>query len=429
MYYSDVMCSVIYFLELLLKVTALGVRGYLSSGWNVLDGIVAIFGILALFPFFNTLGLEPFKLLRPIKLAHAIPQMSVLLRGLGRSIPLLLNVFVLYFFFVLAMGVIAVQQWEGLLLNRCVPTASLVNTTAGPALSPTDTTDYQNNWVCRPITHHTPLGGYYCPYNTECIPVGNPQRGWVSFDHIGLAMLTLFISISLEGWSDVMYGTMGATTYAAPIFWLVLILFGTYFLMNLTLLIITETFSTTVYKHNKEVKFMKKEFMNHLKQTRLMLFVQSIADRVVARGTVFGETTRPQETREKVRAVLRNRMFKRIIILAIFLNTVLLAIEYHGQPQEMTNFIQWANVVLTFVFAIEVSLKLFVGMRRFFKDAYDTMDLCIVLAGLFELIFSGSSAVSALRSLRIFRILKLATYTFQLQRCAIFPCKNHPHLH
>jgi voltage-dependent calcium channel L type alpha-1D len=53
-------------------------------------------------------------------------------------------------------------------------------------------------------------GGYHCeseddPY-WECRHYWEgPNDGITNFDNIGLAMLTVFQCISLEGWTDVMY--------------------------------------------------------------------------------------------------------------------------------------------------------------------------------------------------------------------------------
>ena len=48
--------------------------------------------------------------------------------------------------------------------------------------------------------------GFTCPEGTVC------KKGWVgpndgitNFDNFGLAMLTVFQCITLEGWTDVMY--------------------------------------------------------------------------------------------------------------------------------------------------------------------------------------------------------------------------------
>jgi voltage-dependent calcium channel L type alpha-1D len=51
--------------------------------------------------------------------------------------------------------------------------------------------------------------------------------GITTFDNIGVSMLTIFQSITLEGWSDLMYMMMGSGSPAiAAIFFILLIFFG-----------------------------------------------------------------------------------------------------------------------------------------------------------------------------------------------------------
>ena len=40
----------------------------------------------------------------------------------------------------------------------------------------------------------------YCNFD-----VPGPSNGIVSFDHIGLAMLTIFQCLTMEGWTDILY--------------------------------------------------------------------------------------------------------------------------------------------------------------------------------------------------------------------------------
>jgi Ion transport protein len=45
-----------------------------------------------------------------------------------------------------------------------------------------------------------------CENDQECLPyLDGPNYGITSFDNIGVAMLTVFQCITLEGWTEVMY--------------------------------------------------------------------------------------------------------------------------------------------------------------------------------------------------------------------------------
>ena len=49
-------------------------------------------------------------------------------------------------------------------------------------------------------------GSHTCPYGSKCLKwEEGPNRGVISFDNIGVAYLTVFQVISLEGWIQVLY--------------------------------------------------------------------------------------------------------------------------------------------------------------------------------------------------------------------------------
>ncbi|CAF5140029.1 unnamed protein product, partial [Rotaria sp. Silwood1] len=50
--------------------------------------------------------------------------------------------------------------------------------------------------------------------------------------------------------------------------------------------------------------------------------------------------------------------FHRIVLSAIVINTLSMDIEYHEQPQSLTNALEYFNLVFTSLFAIEMILKI-----------------------------------------------------------------------
>ena len=69
-------------------------------------------------------------------------------------------------------------------------------------------TDGEGGAPCFPGTVETaPMGSYVCdPELSICLEkwVG-PNYGITSFDNIGLAMLTVFQCVSMEGWTPILY--------------------------------------------------------------------------------------------------------------------------------------------------------------------------------------------------------------------------------
>lgn len=85
--------------------------------------------------------------------------------------------------------------------------------------------------------------------------------GYTSFDSIFRAMLTIFQSITQEGWADIMYLVMDTyNPVFGALFMVALIIFGSFFLLNLTLSVIWSSFeeSQEQEKAKKEYLFRKK---------------------------------------------------------------------------------------------------------------------------------------------------------------------------
>ncbi|EGZ10886.1 hypothetical protein PHYSODRAFT_337660 [Phytophthora sojae] len=121
--------------------------------------------------------------------------------------------------------------------------------------------DYSVRQLCAEPSHP---GGYRCRAGSTCgsnyDAFGNPRFrhskamqealhtaklnwGFTTYDHIGRALLTIFQSVTEEGWTLIMYMTMDAShPVVGACFAIALIIFASYFVMNLTIAVISEEF-------------------------------------------------------------------------------------------------------------------------------------------------------------------------------------------
>jgi Ion transport protein len=91
-----------------------------------------------------------------------------------------------------------------------------------------------------------------------------------SFNNLLISLPTIFQALTLEGWVDAMYNLMDAgNTYSAPLYYLVIVIFGAFFLMNLILAAIMDSFS----KVDKEmaVAEFKREFRGVEQQAKITI--------------------------------------------------------------------------------------------------------------------------------------------------------------
>ena len=124
-------------------------------------------------------------------------------------------------------------------------------------------------------------------------------------------------------------------------------------------------------------------------------------------------------SKRRIRSLVDHRYFQRLILLAILINAIAMGIEYHNQPQELTEAVEISNILFAFLFLIEMILKLIAhGLYDYVIDGFNCFDGCIVIISILELFASttGASGLSVLRTFRLLRILKLVRFMPALKR-------------
>ena len=117
--------------------------------------------------------------------------------------------------------------------------------------------------------------------------------------------------------------------------------------------------------------------------------------------------------------IVQSSLFNAFITFCLITNTIVLSLDrYPISPQE-SQIYDLLNIIFTGIFALEMILKLFgLGLKNYLSDQLNIFDSLIVLTSLCDTILSQSGSdfnsggylavINALRSLRLFRIFKLA---------------------
>lgn len=121
---------------------------------------------------------------------------------------------------------------------------------------------------------------------------------------------------------------------------------------------------------------------------------------------------------QNIKQLVDHRYFQRLILLAILINAISMGIEYHNQPEQLTEAVEISNIVFACLFLIEMILKLIAhGLYNYVIDGFNCFDGCIVILSILELFESSSgSGLSVLRTFRLLRILKLVRFMPALRR-------------
>jgi hypothetical protein len=115
-----------------------------------------------------------------------------------------------------------------------------------------------------------------------------------------------------------------------------------------------------------------------------------------------------------LRIMVKSQVFYWLVITLVFLNTICVASEHHGQPQYFTDFLKYAEFIFLGIFVGEVILKLFaMGYRTYFASKFNRFDCIVIVGSAFEVVWAevkgGSFGISVLRALRLLRIFKLTS--------------------
>lgn len=283
-------------IEMTIKVLAMGLLGrsaYLAEAWNRLDFFIVIAGALEYVldvGNINLSAIRTIRVLRPLRAINRIPSMRILVMLLLDTLPMLGNVLLLCFFVFFIFGIVGVQLWAGLLRQRCYLVLPDDNISIpSPISSYYQGLDAEKDFICSTEKDNgmhrcnglPPLvlpSGLICnasaqphsanaPTNVSCVNWNqyytnctagdkNPFQGSISFDNIGLAWVAIFLVISLEGWSDIMYYVQDAHSFWDWIYFVLLIVIGSFFMINLCLVVIATQFSET---KKREMERMRME--------------------------------------------------------------------------------------------------------------------------------------------------------------------------
>ena len=318
-------------------------------------------------------------------------------------------------------------------------------------------------WSTDILANLTLLSGQKVEIPTMACRFGpNPNYNLSSFDNLLQAVLWIFASITLEGWVDSMYAVNQAwlfntgvgTFFVEGVYYTLLYLIGSMFMLNLTLAVIWEEFENEHARQEED-------------EVELILAELKILQRkgYTVESREEGEAAFRRERREaEVQAQLTgdpvpepwtkkpcivdgwyalsiHPWFGYFITIHIIVNTVTMALESHdwqlfrktfnwaksdvymqhrlagealSQPQNLTLALQVLNYYFSSIFFIEAIIKL-IGLSpsNYFKDGFNCFDFSIVLFSITEILLealnmNSITGLSVLRSFRLLRVLKLA---------------------
>ncbi|KAM5335798.1 voltage-dependent L-type calcium channel subunit alpha-1C isoform 38-T38 [Glossophaga mutica] len=466
---------IIFTVEAFLKVIAYGLlfhpNAYLRNGWNLLDFIIVVVGLFSAIleqatkadganalggkgAGFDVKALRAFRVLRPLRLVSGVPSLQVVLNSIIKAMVPLLHIALLVLFVIIIYAIIGLELFMGKMHKTCYNQEGIADAPAEDDPSP-----------CALETGH----GRQCQNGTVCKPGWDgPRHGITNFDNFAFAMLTVFQCITMEGWTDVLYWVNDAVGRDWPwIYFVTLIIIGSFFVLNLVLGVLSGEFSKEREKAKARGDFQKlrekqqleedlKGYLDWITQAedidpenedegmdeekpRNMSMPTSETESVntenVAGGDIEGENCGARLARRiskskfsrywrrwnrfcrrKCRAAVKSSVFYWLVIFLVFLNTLTIASEHYNQPHWLTEVQDTANKALLALFTAEMLLKMYsLGLQAYFVSLFNRFDCFIVCGGILETILVETKVmsplgISVLRCVRLLRIFKITRY-------------------
>ncbi|XP_070559615.1 voltage-dependent L-type calcium channel subunit alpha-1D-like isoform X5 [Ptychodera flava] len=461
---------VIFTLEAVLKILAYGFLlhsgAYLRNAWNILDFIIVVIGILSeglnkanlatQQDGFDVKALRAFRVLRPLRLVSGVPSLQVVLNSIVRAMVPLLHIALLVIFVIMIYAVIGLELFSGKMHQTCF-----------------------NNETGRIMEEPHPCGeGFSCGENFHCRgPWEGPNVGITNFDNFGLAMITVFQCITMEGWTAVLYDINDAIGNAWPwIYFVSLIIVGSFFVLNLVVGVLSGEFSKEREKAKARGDFQKlrekqqieedvKGYMDWITQAEDLdpdnesepeagappkhVLWKRFGTLTTKVPKPMSETDSSEKTEElgsgeiqqqswieKKRKHFRrlNRRCRRvcrqavksqaiywIVIVMVFLNTCTLASEHYNQDPWLDSFQNYANLCFVVIFTIEMLLKMYsLGVNGYFVSLFNRFDCFVVCSSLLEMVLIYAElinpiGISVLRCVRLLRVFKATRYWASLR--------------
>ncbi|XP_073667932.1 calcium channel, voltage-dependent, L type, alpha 1D subunit, a [Paramisgurnus dabryanus] len=469
---------IIFTIETFLKIIAYGLvmhqNAYVRNGWNMLDFVIVVIGLFSVVlelltkdgekesagshpsaahghggkpGGFDVKALRAFRVLRPLRLVSGVPSLQVVLNSIIKAMVPLLHIALLVLFVIIIYAIIGLELFIGKMHATCY--------FQGTAITEDEPSP------CAVNGH-----GRTCPTNGTVCKEGwhGPNGGITNFDNFMFAMLTVFQCITMEGWTDVLYWVNDAIGWETPwIYFVSLIILGSFFVLNLVLGVLSGEFSKEREKAKARGDFQKLREKQQLEED-LKGYLDWITqaedidpeneeddedskrnpsmpasetesmntehEKEDEKATCCGPTCQKiskskfsrrwrrwnRLCRRNCRLAVKSVPFYWLVIILVFLNTLTISSEHYNQPMWLTQVQDVANKVLLALFTCEMLVKMYsLGLQAYFVSLFNRFDCFVVCGGitetiLVELEIMSPLGISVFRCVRLLRIFKVTRH-------------------
>ena len=418
--YSDLIITIIFVIEMVLKMIGLGIirskTAYFKSGWNTLDFFIVIISVVGLFtgPLMTGIcigkkggggilkalrSMRALRALRPLRVVRRYPALRLVVSSIFRAGPAIANVLIVMTLFFLIFAIYGSQRWMGQMAACNDGDVDSFEDCNGDFLL--------TGTLCSMLP--TPQLAHDCLMNGDA--GSNFTRRWESFpanfDHVGNGFLTVFELASGEMWPDIMYYTVDAVAIntsqienwnrgESAIFHILVQLVCSFLMVNVFIGVVIEK-----YNENK-----KKSEGGPMLTSKQLLWLESM--KLALSGNAIRQDVPPKQYwRVCIFYIVKHPFFDGFIMFCIVSNTIVLMCSSFDEGIEKEFILETLNFMFSLIFSVEFVLK-FTGLgRQYFYTRWNNFDFILVVLSWAGVAFTIGPIASLFRVFRVLRMVRL----------------------
>eukprot|EP00760_Papus_ankaliazontas_P015787 PhM_4_TR16727/c0_g1_i2/m.78731 len=440
---------------------------YLRNGWHVVDFSIVLAGYAGLHPSVGNFTIvRLIRLLRPLRTISRIRGLRILINSLINALPSLADVALLILFFGFLFALVGVELWAGSYHQRCY-----VEFDGNNSMNASESTIWHlaQNVTSLCSTKHSGSGGR-CTFDENGITlaqqcrVGSWRATLLNFDNVLEATLHVLAIMTLDNWSTSMERAQSVDSFAAFLFFVVLIFVGGYGLINLLLATLTQAYTTEWQcqtalglierrRHQRMkcgtddttetfIPITPATMMVTLARMPLSVYLSTskahpddakskdpraaIAELEAEEEEVLVESRRMSHSLRLSRrhswvhslySFVEHKRFRIFFMGLALYNVAVIAYDHYGISNSTAHFIKTSTLICNVLFGIEMILKLIaLGPMGYCADRFNVLDGVLVIISIPDMALSdGSSTFSALRAFRVLRVFVLVRHVKSIQ--------------
>ena len=388
--YLNYIFNILFIIEAIMKIISLGFiftkNAYLRNIINIIDFFCIIIGLIDIFSSSDSLRylrtLRAIRSVKPIRLIIKSDNLSLMTSTLVNSIPAMGNLLLACISFIFIFALLGISFFKTDLYYYC-------------NISP----NYKSEEAC------VKAGGKWTYY-------------YENYSNFLNAMKTNFEIMMTEGWADTMrFASMYKNTKWVEVYFILYVIIGYMFILNLIVAVVIQKFNTEKKKGRTFAKLNEPE-RNWIHLQQLMMKFHPIPKINI---------NKTSKCRVVLSKIVMSKAFEYVIDALIALSSVTLIMQYSGSSDKYEDALDYTNYVFTFLFNVELVLKLIVYCKAYFYNSWNRFDFIIILISDIMVILniltycnvmdvhSISTLPMILRLFRIFRIFRLLSYMVKLR--------------